>query len=772
MTDYDPPLAGVRVLDLSSGPMTAVGRLLADLGADITAVTLSGVTADDTAALGTMINRHGIATETVDNAPRWAELVAGADILIETTRPGSAAEATLDVRGLRAAHPGLVILSISDFGRDNAFREWQATTPVLHALTSELARSGIPGRVPLVPPGELPYHAAAAQAAVVVLSVFVDRLRAGEGDLIDFSILEGAMQALDPPFGTLGSAAAGVPITEQQRDWNSERQRYPIVACEDGFVRICMLAKRQWRGMFEWMGRPEQFADPKFDRMGERFRSAELLPAIERFTADKTRAELEREGQRHGVPTAAVLTLDEAITSEQCTARGFLRHVELAPGLTAPVPVGVIEVDGHRAGALDLEPSPASRLTGAPILADRARRDEGLPLEGIRVLDLGVIVVGADTGRLFADLGADVVKIENSAYPDGMRTSPTKMTQAYAAGHRNKRSIGIDLRSEEGRALAYRLAEQADVVLSNFKPGVAQALGIDFASLQKVNPGIVVVESSAFGPTGPWARSLGYGPLVRAKAGFTDRWVYPGESGSFCDTITVYPDHVSARIGALAALALLLRRERTGAGGSAAVAQSEVMLSHLAADIAAQGLNSGPVDPVRDAPWTVLPAAGHDQWVAVTVRDDADWQALCDVVQRPDLAAELVTRVDRDRERERVNEAVREWLSTRSRDEATATLQAAGVPAGAVLHPAEVPAWEFFVARRDFREELHPHAAAPFTLENVVFHSEHVPDPPLGQAPLLGEQTAEIAGELLGLDAAEVAELMERGVLETVAPPP
>ncbi|WP_422741987.1 CoA transferase [Mycobacterium sp. WMMD1722] len=762
MTAYDPPLAGVRILDLSAGPMTAVGRLLADLGADITAITLPGITADHSDGLDVLINRHGIPTETVDSAQRWAELVAGADILIESTRPGSTAEAALDVRGLRAAHTGLVILSISDFGRDTEFREWQATTPVLHALTSELARSGIPGRVPLVPPGELPYHVAAAQAAVVALSVFVDRLRTGEGDLVDFSILEGAMQALDPPFGTLGSAAAGVPITEQRRDWNSERQRYPIVACQDGYIRICILAKRQWRGMFEWMGSPEQFADPKFDRMGERFRSPDLLPAIERFTADKTRAELEREGQRHGVPTAAVLTLDEAITSEQCTARGFLRDVELSPGVTAPVPAGVVEIDGHRASALDLTPGAAPRLTAAPILADRTRRDDGLPLEGIRVLDLGVIVVGADTGRLFADLGADVVKIENSAYPDGMRTSLTTMSQAYAAGHRNKRSIGIDLRADEGRALAYLLVEQADVVLSNFKPGVAQSLGMDFASLRAINPAVVVVESSAYGPTGPWARSLGYGPLVRAKAGFTDRWVYPGESGSFCDTITVYPDHVSARIGALAALALLLRRERTGAGGSAAVAQSEVMLSHLAADIAGRKL--GRAEPERHGPWAVLPTAGDDAWIAVTVRHDEDLRALCEMLGRPDLTG-------REGEREGAAEALRQWLSTRTRFEAMTTLQAAGVPAGAVLHPAEVPAWEYFVARRDFREELHPHAAAPFTLENVVFHSEHVPDPPLGQAPLLGEQTAEIAAELLGIGAAEVAMLIERGVLETVTPP-
>lgn len=178
------------------------------------------------------------------------------------------------------------------------------------------------------------------------------------------------------------------------------------------------------------------------------------------------------------------------------------------------MPVGIVEIDGHRASSLNIEEPSHRRLRDAPILTARERGELGLPLEGLRVLDLGVIVVGSDTGRLFSDLGADVVKVENSAFPDGLRISLTRMTQAYAAGHRNKRSIGIDLRSAEGRALAHQLVAQSDVVLSNFKPGVAAALGMDFATLRQVNPGIVVVDSSAYGATGPWAKRLGYGPLV------------------------------------------------------------------------------------------------------------------------------------------------------------------------------------------------------------------------------------------------------------------
>ncbi|KWX57529.1 CoA transferase [Mycobacterium sp. NAZ190054] len=769
---YDPPLAGVRILDASSGPMTAVGRLFADLGADVTVLRLRGVTGDEqvgpyvgSVAVQTAINRHGMTTVDIDPATaagreQFTALLADADILIESTRPGSPAETILSARDIRARHPALVILSLSDFGRDNDYRNWQATGPVLHALTSQLSRSGIPGREPLIPPADLPYQVAAAQAAVWTLSLYLDRLRTGEGDLIDFSILDGAMQTLDPPFGSAGSGSAGVPLSAQQRDWNAERQRYPIIPCKDGHVRICIMSKRQWQGMFTLMGSPEEFSDPSYDKLGKRFRSPHLLEAIERFCADKTRADLEAQGQAHGVPTAAVLTLSEALNADHFTARGFFRDVELAPGVTAPVPAGVSEIDGHRASALDTRATVAERVSTAPALAGRERPGGGLPLEGVRVLDLGVIVVGADTGRLFGDLGAEVVKIEHSAHPDGLRVGRlTSMTQPYAAGHRNKRSIGIDLRSAEGRALAHRLVAQSDVVLSNFKPGVADALGMDYATLRRINPGIVVVDSSAFGPTGPWAKRLGYGPLVRAAVGFTNLWVYPGEPETFCDTVTVYPDHVAARIGTLTAVALLLRREHTGTGGAASISQAEVMLSHLAADIAADAVQrSGHQradEPRPGAPWGLFPARGEDRWVAVTVRDDTDRRAL----------AEAIGFTGQDGQS--LDDALRSWTAQRSGTEAMELLQAAGVPAGAVLHAGELPGWGYYEQRRAFREELHPYGSAPFVMENVQIHCEHVADPPMGQAPLLGEQTVEIAAELLGLDSAQIADLHERGVLET-----
>jgi crotonobetainyl-CoA:carnitine CoA-transferase CaiB-like acyl-CoA transferase len=532
--------------------------------------------------------------------------------------------------------------------------------------------------------------------------------------------------------------------------------------------------------MFEWMGRPEEFADPKFDNLMERFGATDLVPKIARFFADKTRLELEEQGQLHGVPIAGVLSIEEALESPQIRARGFFREVELAPGLVAPVPAGIMEVDGIRASTLTVERAPvASRAPAASILAGRLRANQGRPLEGVRVLDLGVIIVGGDTGRLLGDLGADVIKIENSAFIDGARASlltGSGMAPGFASGHRNKRSVGIDLRSPEGLEIVRRLVAESDIVLTNFKPGVIANLGLDFEALKSANPGIVVVDSSAFGPTGPWAKRLGYGPLVRAATGFTEQWVYPDEPGSFSDAVTVYPDHVCSRIGALGALALLIRRERTRRGGSVSISQAEVMMSGMAPKLAADALVArGHVasGPDRDTPWGLFPSAGDDEWIVITVDGDDEWQALARTMARHDLAGDpaLADRAGRAAARERILAAVAEWTSSRSPMTAMQLLQAAHVPAGAMLRAIDIPDWDFYRMRRDFREELHPLADAPYVMENVQIHAEHIADPPLRQAPLLGEQTAEVLQEVLGFDSETVDALVSRGVLEATVVP-
>ncbi len=744
----DPPLAGLRIVDGVSGPLAAITRYLAELGANVDRVAESSPDAFEAAAAN-----HGkqLSGFNIGDLPA-AALLAKAHIIVVD------ADAPVDLASLRNDNPSLVTMAVSGFGTDTSLTGWQATDPVLHALSGELSRSGIKGCAPLLPPGQLAMQCAAAQAAYLLVTGAYAALRTGEGTHYDFSALDGAVQALDPGFGISGSATMGKPAHMLATDRPPRGFQYPIFPCADGHVRICLLAKRQWQGMFRWMGEPKEFASPEFEKGAVRYKSPDLLPALAAFFADKTRADLERDGQTHGVPISGLRSFEECIGADHLRERGAFIDAATWEGARISLPNGVITIDGARMG-----PGVAKRdrAFAAPV----AQRDTGGPFAGLRVLDLGVIVVGAEQGRLLADGGADVVKVESLANPDGNRQSYLSygMSVSFAAGHRNKRSLGINLRDTKGRELFLRLAATADVILSNFKPGTMDSLGLGREALRAANPRAVLVESSAFGDSGPWSKRMGYGPLVRAATGLTELWRYPSDPGSFSDSVTIYPDHVAARIGAIAAAALLIRRLRTGHGGVASIAQAEVMLSHFASDVARASAGMAP-EKAPDWPWSVYRAAGEDDWCVITVRGGDDWARLAQVISIPDSEA-LVKPADRLAAREPIDAAIETWLGSRSADAAMRQLQAAGVPAARMLRLRDLPNFEYFADRGFYRVETHPYLQEDVIAERWSGKCIDGSEAPQRPAPLAGEHTAEVVKEWLGA-APELEEWVDRGVLE------
>lgn len=729
MTGVDRPLAGIRVVDRVSGPLAAITRYLAELGASVVRV-------DDGPAQDMLQDLvANVGKSRVDGLSDG--LLESADVIVFD------AGRAPDLDSLRVRRPSLVTMAVSDFGGDTSLAGWRGSDLVLHALSAELSRSGIKGRAPLPPPGELAYQCAASQAAYALTVSLYHALRTGKGDHLDFSALDGAAQALDPGYGINGSATLGKPAHLLARDRPPKGFQYPILPCADGHVRICLLARRQWQGMFRWMGSPAAFASPEFEKTGVRYKSPDLIPAIAAFFADRTRADLEREGQAHGVPISAVLDLDEFMDCDHATAREALITVAAADGRPTRLPNGVLTIDGARMG-----PSAASSAgpTWPEPVAAGARA-----FEGLKVLDLGVIVVGAEQGRLLADQGAEVIKVESRAFPDGSRQSYLSygLSVSFAAGHRNKRSLGLNLRDPEGRALFLEMAAKADVILSNFKPGVMESLGIDHATISRINPRIVMSDSSAFGATGPWAERMGYGPLVRAATGLTRAWRYDDDPESFSDSITIYPDHVAGRIGAMAVTALLIRRLRTGRGGRASVAQSEVMLAHFASEVArASRGETASSNAWRDG---VFQAAGDDDWCVVSVRSAAGRRALGAAIGG-----------------EATREAVSAWIAGRTADEAMATLQAAGVAAARMLRVSELPDFAYYRERGFYRVEDHPYLAEPVVAERAHVASGALDDACARPAPLAGEHTAEVVADWLGLDRARVEALVAAGILEPV----
>ncbi|WP_068268929.1 CaiB/BaiF CoA-transferase family protein, partial [Aldersonia kunmingensis] len=572
------PLNGVRVLDLTDGLGESCGRYLADLGAEVIRIELpdgSRSRAAEPVINGVSVpfalrnaNKLGITLDLETDAGRDAlrDLAANADILIESLRPGWLAARGIGPIEIRSSAPELVWMSVSGFGQTGPYRDWVATEQVLYGLSGVLSRSGAPGAAPLLPPTGLVEETVGAHAAWAALLAYHRRLVSGRGETIDLSAFEAIVHGFDPGFGTQGSAAAG-RSEDFPRGRPNAANFYPVFPCKDGHVRICLLARRQWRGMFEWLGEPEEFADPRYDTIPARFAAADTLhPLIEELFAAHTQADLVAEGARRGVPVGGVHTLAEVLGAEHFTVSGSLVDAEIAPGLRARVPAGYVTVADERAGIRTRAPQLGEHndVAFGPRGGTKVRSDEwsDAPLAGLRVLDLGVIVFGAELSRQFADYGADVIKIENANFPDGLRQSKrgAALAASVAWGHRNKRSLGLDLRSPEGVDIFRRLVADADVVLANFKPGTLASMGLSYESLAQINPRIVVSESSSFGSTGPWSSRLGYGPLVRASCGVSAWWRYPDDEELLCDGQTVYPDHIAAHVAAIAVLAALIDR--------------------------------------------------------------------------------------------------------------------------------------------------------------------------------------------------------------------
>ena len=781
MASTQPLLESLRVLDLCDAHSDAITRMLADLGADVLKIEPPGGSParselPSVGGAGIPFAVHNANKRSAmldpasdDDRRRLLELAGEADIIVEGVGEGgglahaygTSAEELAD----RFGH--LVAMSVTDFGIVGPRASWQATDPVLFAMSTALSRSGPTVGTPVLPPDGIASATAAAQAAWALLAAYYNRLRSGVGDYIDFARFDAVVLALDPPFGTQGQAATARVRGERWRGRPKNQDLYPIFACRDGYVRICVLSPRQWHGMRAWLGEPEQFADSRFDTIAARVQAFdELSLLMSALFAHQTMEQLVTDGQKHGVPIAAVLTPSAALESEHFDAVGALADAELAPGVTARVPVGYWVVDGERAGFRT--PAPAAGADDARWLHPPFRPAPGggageRPLDGIRVIDLGIIVAGGELSRLFGDLGAEVIKVESSAYPDGLRQTREgqAISEAFARAHRNNLALGLELRSAEGARIFERLVASADAVFANFKPGTLGSLGFPYERLRQINPGLVLAESSAFGDIGPWSTRMGYGPLVRATTGVTSLWTAPGRQDTggrhpFYDATTVFPDHVVGRISAIGALAALIRRRRVGTGARIHVSQAEAGVNQLATRYVVLAAQTGHAEVIEDpARHLVLACDGEDEWCVVSLRDDRDRAVLSAVtgcgVNRSaggDLAA-----------------AAALWAARHTPLRAAEILQAAGVPAGPMQRADDVLHDPHLLARHVLTEMAHPCFEVTLPSEAGPARFRNIPPAPQRPAPLPGSDTRTLCRDVIGLAEADTERLIADGVL-------
>jgi crotonobetainyl-CoA:carnitine CoA-transferase CaiB-like acyl-CoA transferase len=794
-------LASLRVLDLSGDDGDAVTRLLADLGADVLKVEPPGGSPSRTrpptlrgASLRFALHNANKRSTVLDpsqpnDRTRLVELAGSADIVVDSGNPGQAAAYGTSCADLADRYPQLVALSVTDFGATGPRSSWRATDPVLYALSGALSRSGPTTGTPVLPPEGIASATAAVQAAWATLVAYYNRLRCGTGDYIDFARFDAVVMALDPTFGAHGQAAAGIRRPDRWRGRPKNQDAYPIYACKDGYVRICVMSPRQWRGLRRWIGEPEEFQDPKYDVVAARFAAwPQIGKLVQRLFAGQTMKDLVSAGQAHGVPIAAVLSPAQILASDHFQAVGAIADAELVPGVHARVPVGYFAVDGRHSGFR--VPTPPAGRDEARWLAGPAAtispRNVSRPFDGLRIIDLGVIVAGGELGRLFGDLGAEVIKVESAAYPDGLRQTRVgeAMTESFAWTHRNNLAFGVDLRSAQGKQIFSRLVADADAVFANFKPGTLAALDFPYETLHALNRRVVLAESSAFGDTGPWSERMGYGPLVRATAGVSKLWTshddqdaQPGQPGQpasgsrhrFYDATTIFPDHVVGRITAIGALAALIHSERTGEGARVHVSQTEAVVNQLDARYVTDAVRAAGHADLRDdsSVHDVYPCAGDDEWCVISIRTDADWRSATAVFGLPELADDerFATGGARIAHRHELLAQVSAWTRTRPPLQVAEALQSAGIPAGQMNRPPDVLEDPQLRARKLFADMTHPLFDHPLPAETGPAPFRHIPPAPQRPAPLPGQDTREICHKILGMSSEETERLINDGVL-------
>jgi benzylsuccinate CoA-transferase BbsF subunit len=396
------------------------------------------------------------------------------------------------------------------------------------------------------------------------------------------------------------------------------------------------------------------------------------------------------------------------------------------------------------------------------------------PLAGIRIADFTWAWAGPHGTLLLAMLGAEVIKIESRVRLDHARIISLMIGDVrggidespfFNDLNLNKRSLTLNLKTEEARDIARRLVAVSDVVTANMRPGVLDRMGLGYEDLREVKPDIIVLSSSAVGGTGPERFNTGYAPTFAAMSGVVDYTGYPDEAP------TLLSGSVDLRVGAMAAFAVLAalhHKQRTGEGQYIDLSSTEVMSAMMGEAFLEYSMNGRVPERTgnRDtamAPHGCYRCQGEPGWISIAVGDDAEWAALRSVLEDPELEEDAFAGpLERWKNQDRLDEIVGRWTRERTADEAVTLLQRAGVPAMPV-HTGTTLAADPHARERGILQKVeHPKlgerlvVGPPWKLEGAgIRHA----------SPLLGEGNQYVLGEILGLSADEIERLEKADAL-------
>ncbi len=755
-----------------------------------------------------------------EDRERFLALLATADVLIDDWQANDQAALGLEDGVLEAANPTLIRASITGWGLSGPRAEWAYADIVACAMSGVMRLAGFPDGPPEQLPDSQGYHCASIVATTGITAALVHRDATGEGQRVEVSMQEAlsmaqetAMMAAD----ILGTnreragtrSALGIDMPGVGLHQTADGYVYMMAAGTAGSGFDGLLGFMEAHDAVEdlrdephasfiatLMNRNylvEAFADP--ERRDEvQAELSHIDGVVRRFIAAHPKRSLYEEGQQRRVLIGMVSTPQDIASSPQLAARGWWSDIEDAgrgrtlryPGapwllhgtpatLRRPAPL----LGEHNAEVLaDLParapaPAPAARPTASNGHANGRR-----PLDGIKVLDLTWFGAGPIATRGLANLGADVIRVETAKRPDGLRVAqprPPGTTSLNVSGYYNnfnaeKRSVTIDLTTERGHELGLELVRWADIMMTNMTNRAVAKIGMDWATVQRVNPSIIAMYQPMQGMTGPHAEFQGFGAILSTICGVN--YLAGFEKNPPVGVGTNYPDYVvNPMHGATALMAALHHRHRTGEGQLIDMSQLESSTAAMSGPLFAQ-MNAGLEHERRGnrvtyaAPHGVYPVRGDDEWIAIACLDDTQWQNLAQACSHEEWArdARFATLESRKANEDALDALLAEYTKQQDGTGLMERLQAAGVPSGLAQRASEVLADPHLVERGYF-VYLDQVEAGRRAYDGPPFRLSKTPPELRRAAPLLGEHTFEVATEVLGLGADEVATLVAEGVL-------
>jgi len=755
---------------------------------------------------------------TVEGAATIRRLAVEADVLIEDYAPGQAAAWGWDPRELASENPALAVISITPFGQTGPYRDYRGTELTLQAIGGPLHQTGNREREPLKLAGHYAqYHAGISAAlAALLIRLRVERGDAAGGDYVDLSIHECQAGCRDRRVIHL-TAAAYSGVSPKRASVGTQRMGAGIRVCDDGFVNIMGAGTRLPR-LLKLIGREDLLDHPDI-AAPPTLVPTKLFEEIEgsygAYLAGKSKIEAMAEAQGLGLLAGAVMTVADLFKDEHYERRGFwetVDHPETGP-LQYPGRPFLMSASprpaARRAPLLgehdaDLEAPWGPPRSGAsqPVTSEQPKR---LPLEGLRVADITVVWAGPHVTQLLAEWGAEVIRVEpvnkiqpntrgaenivskaqaerlaeqgvQSGYP-GMEPGPDPWNRAasFNSHARNKRSMACDVMSEEGREAFFKLIAECDVFVENNVPETIDKAGIGWEVLREINPRLIMLRMPAFALDGDYKNYRAFGLHVEAMVGHTHLRGYDDIGPEFIGE-TLSSDGISGVQGALAVAMALRHREQTGEGQLIELPLTEGFIPTFGEFIFDYTMNDRdtPAQANRHrwhAPHNVYPTQGDDQWIAIDVATDAEFEALCAVLGPADLgsdarysgaSARLANRDDLDAE-------LRPLIAVREKTELFHALQRAGVAAAPLQTPLDALA-DPHLEERGFFEEIDVPGVGTHRYPGITINMAGTPNAVRTPPPKLGEHNEAIYLDLLGYSREQFEALAAKGVVGTRYP--